>query len=159
MVWCVLCSLGDDSNLKLLNAGSYDGRSPIALARASPNPQHHSPLPHPGTALNASQPNAPATGPCDGHREIRQIATMMPSPQPLIYAELLPNIRQISVLAALPTPSDATTHVSLSKDRAILTLVHNGTTASLQLPGAIAPTYIPTQPHPTLAQLSWRIPL
>ncbi|KFY38844.1 hypothetical protein V494_04172, partial [Pseudogymnoascus sp. VKM F-4513 (FW-928)] len=73
--------------------------------------------------------------------------------------ELLPNIRQISVLAALPTPSDATTRVSLSKDRAVLTLVHNGTTASLQLPGAIAPTYTPTQPHPNLAQLSWRIPL
>ncbi|OBT92840.2 hypothetical protein VE01_09052 [Pseudogymnoascus verrucosus] len=83
---------------------------------------------------------------------------MMPSP-PLIYAELLPNIRQISVLAALPTPSDGTTRVSLSGDRAILTLVHNGATASLQLPGAIAPTYNPAQPHPNLAQLSWRIPL
>lgn len=83
----------------------------------------------------------------------------MPSTPPLIYAELLPNIRQISVLAALPTPSDATTRVSLSKDRAVLTLVHNGATASLRLPGAISPTYTPTQPHPTLAQLSWRIPL
>ncbi|KFZ02695.1 hypothetical protein V500_00022 [Pseudogymnoascus sp. VKM F-4518 (FW-2643)] len=83
----------------------------------------------------------------------------MPPPPPLIYAELLPNIRQISVLAALPTPSGATTRVSLSKDRAVLTLVHNGATASLQLPGAIAPTYTPTQPHPALAQLSWRIPL
>ena len=83
---------------------------------------------------------------------------MTPSP-PLIYAELLTNIRQISVLAALPTPSDATTRVSLSDDRAVLTLVHNGATASLQLPGAIAPTYTVTQPHPNLAQLSWRIPL
>lgn len=83
----------------------------------------------------------------------------MTSPKPLIYAELLPNIRQISVLAALPTPSDATTRVSLSADRAVLTLVHNGATASLQLPGAIAPAYTPTQPHSTLAQLSWRIPL
>ncbi|ELR01922.1 hypothetical protein VC83_04170 [Pseudogymnoascus destructans] len=84
---------------------------------------------------------------------------MMPSSPPLIYAELLPNIRQISVLAALPTPSDGTTRVSLSGDRALLTLVHNGATASLQLPGTIAPTYTATQPHPSLAQLSWRIPL
>ncbi|OBT53243.1 hypothetical protein VE04_05822 [Pseudogymnoascus sp. 24MN13] len=61
-------------------------------------------------------------------------------PPPLIYAELLPNIRQISVLAALPTPSDGTTRVSISGDSAILTLVHNGATTSLQLPGAIAPT-------------------
>ncbi|KFY49151.1 hypothetical protein V495_00693 [Pseudogymnoascus sp. VKM F-4514 (FW-929)] len=83
---------------------------------------------------------------------------MSPS-APLIYAELLPNIRQISVLAALPTPSNSTTSVSLSSDRAVLTLVHNGATASLQLPGAIAPSYTPTQPHPNLAQLSWRIPL
>ncbi|KFY76600.1 hypothetical protein V499_03807 [Pseudogymnoascus sp. VKM F-103] len=83
---------------------------------------------------------------------------MIPPP-PLIYAELLPNIRQISVLAALPTPSDGTTRVSLSGDSAILTLVHNGATTSLQLPGAIAPTYNPAQPHPNLAQLSWRIPL
>lgn len=83
----------------------------------------------------------------------------MTQPPPLIYAELLPNIRQISVLAALPTPSDATTLVSLSKDRAVLTLVHNGSTASLQLPGAIATVYAPTQPQPTLSQLSWRIPL
>ncbi|OBT80381.1 hypothetical protein VF21_00917 [Pseudogymnoascus sp. 05NY08] len=83
---------------------------------------------------------------------------MIPSP-PLIYAELLPNIRQISVLAALPTPSDGTTRVSLSGDRAILTLVHNGATTSLQLPGAIAPTYTPAQPNHNLAQISWRIPL
>ncbi|KFX98143.1 hypothetical protein O988_04506 [Pseudogymnoascus sp. VKM F-3808] len=83
---------------------------------------------------------------------------MSPS-APLIYAELLPNIRQISVLAALPTPSNSRTSVSLSSDRAVLTLVHNGATASLQLPGAIAPSYTPTQPHPNLAQLSWRIPL
>ncbi|KFY05584.1 hypothetical protein V492_08431 [Pseudogymnoascus sp. VKM F-4246] len=83
----------------------------------------------------------------------------MTSSPPLIYAELLPNIRQISVLAALPTSSDSTTRVSLSKYRAVLTLVHNGTTTSLQLPGAIAPTYTPTQPHPNLVQLSWRIPL
>ena len=163
VAWCDLCNLGDDDELKLLNAGSYDGRSPITLAtplptQASPNPQPHlfrfqAPRPQRASTQRARTP------PLRGLRETRHITTIMTSSPPLIYAELLPNIRQISVLAALPTPSDGTTRVSLSADRAVLTLVHNAATASLQLPGAIAPEYTPTQPHPSLAQLSWRIPL
>lgn len=69
IAWCDVCNLGDDDELKLLNAGSYDGRSPIALAtpplaRASPNPQPHLFRIQAPRALNAPQPNAPAPLPC-----------------------------------------------------------------------------------------------
>lgn len=78
---------------------------------------------------------------------------------PLIYAELLSNIRQISVLAALPSPSTAQTHVSLSPSRSLLQVHHAGKTTCLQLPAEISPSYTPLQPQPGLLSLSWRIPL
>lgn len=77
----------------------------------------------------------------------------------LIYAELLSNIRQISILAELPTPSDASTKVSFQSGRKYLYLLHQGTTTKLELPGEVSGTYVPQQPAPGLKQISWRIPL
>lgn len=77
----------------------------------------------------------------------------------LIYSELLSNIRQISILAELPTASDNTTQVSLSSDLKCLSLIHNGKTIQLKLPGEVNPSYIPQQPVTGLRQISWRIPL
>lgn len=77
----------------------------------------------------------------------------------LIYAELLPNIRQISILAELPTPSDASTQVSFQSGRKYLSLFHQETTTKLELPGEVIATYVPQQPAPGLKQISWRIPL
>lgn len=77
----------------------------------------------------------------------------------LIYSELLSNIRQISVLAELPTPSDSSTLVSLSQDRKCLSLLHQDKTTKLELSGDVSSAYIPQQPAAGLKQISWRIPL
>ena len=77
----------------------------------------------------------------------------------LIYAELLSNIRQISILAELPTPSDASTKVSFQSDHKHLSLFHQGTTTMLELPGEVSETCVSQQPAPGLKQSSWRIPL
>lgn len=77
----------------------------------------------------------------------------------IIYSELLSNIRQISVLAELLTPSDNSTEVFLSSDRKYLSLVHQGETTKLELPGDVNPAYTPQQPAAGLKQISWRIPL
>ena len=52
----------------------------------------------------------------------------------LIYAELLLNIRQITVFATLPTTSSAQTLVHLSSDQKSVSIVHNGERSTLQLP-------------------------
>jgi hypothetical protein len=77
----------------------------------------------------------------------------------LIYAELLANIRQITVTAALPSSSDPSTRVELSLDGQQITLHHDGKTSVLSLPGQVAPN-IPLQ-NPVLGrkELSWRLPL
>ena len=77
----------------------------------------------------------------------------------LIYAELLSNIRQVSILAELPTPSDASTEVSFQSGCKYLSLSHQGTNTKLELPGEVSATYVPQQPARGLKQISWRIPL
>jgi hypothetical protein len=81
------------------------------------------------------------------------------SKAPLIYAELLLNIRQISIIVALDTPCDATTNVELSKDGGKFILDHKGTTTPLELPGRV--TYSSQLQRPTIGskELSWRLPL
>lgn len=83
------------------------------------------------------------------------------SPSLLIYAELLANIRQISVISSLPTPSslEAKTNATLSPDGKQLTISHEGASATLNLPGVAAIDF--GLPRPTLGKLeiSWRIPL
>ena len=79
--------------------------------------------------------------------------------KPLIYAELLSNIRQVSVIAALDTPCDASTSVKLSADGQKLTLHHDGSTSFLYLPGQVAPLSQLQGPKPGIKELSWRLPL
>jgi hypothetical protein len=77
----------------------------------------------------------------------------------LMYAELLANIRQISIIAALDTPSNSATKLELSKDGAQAILHHDGHTTSLDLPGQVSsPTRLQ---NPVLGrkELSWRLPL
>ncbi|KAH7030967.1 ubiquitin-conjugating enzyme E2-binding protein [Microdochium trichocladiopsis] len=57
----------------------------------------------------------------------------------LLYAELLPNIRQISVGCLLPSPSLPQTQIAVSPDGTKLTVQHDGGTTSLQLPGRAQP--------------------
>ena len=51
-----------------------------------------------------------------------------------LYAELLLHIRQVAVLAILPTPVDATTHIGISADSRTLSLEHGGVRAIAELP-------------------------
>jgi hypothetical protein len=78
-----------------------------------------------------------------------------------LYAELLVNIRQVSIAASLDTPSDASTQVSLSADARTVNLVHRGHTVRLMLPGkaAVGGTLLPIQDRQKgTASLSWRLP-
>lgn len=77
----------------------------------------------------------------------------------LIYAELLSNIRQISVIAALESPSVASTKVELSPDGQRFLLHHGGNVNTLNLPGSALTSF--QLQHPTLGakELSWRLPL
>ncbi|ESZ94140.1 hypothetical protein SBOR_5494 [Sclerotinia borealis F-4128] len=83
----------------------------------------------------------------------------MPPIKPLIYAELLSNIRQISILAFLDTPSDPATKAELSADGTRLTLHHAEQNIKLELPGqVVANSQLRGFPVGSL-ELSWRLPL
>jgi hypothetical protein len=77
----------------------------------------------------------------------------------LIYAELLSNIRQISVIATLDTPCDASTNVELSTDGQKVILHHHGIASSLNLPDQVAPSSRLQKPVIGSKELSWRLPL
>ena len=75
-----------------------------------------------------------------------------------VYAELLSNIRQISVAVTLPSPSDASTQATIAAD--CLRVKHNDDVCTLTLPGmtsfGMGRLPIPSQATTTL---SWRLPL
>ena len=83
----------------------------------------------------------------------------MSTSNPLMYAELLSNIRQISVIAALDTPSDPATEAQLSGTGQQLILRHGGQTVELSLPGQVAPNTPLQKPLIGQQELSWRLPL
>ena len=51
-----------------------------------------------------------------------------------LYAELLLHIRQVAVLAILPTPVNSSTHIGISADSKTLSLEHGGVRAIAELP-------------------------
>ncbi|KAI1128286.1 ubiquitin-conjugating enzyme E2-binding protein [Nemania abortiva] len=77
----------------------------------------------------------------------------------LIYAELLSNIRQVSVGCTLPTPISTTTRATVATDGRALTVAHHGSSATVRLPERVAPlSQLPiTKSEGT--SLSWRLPL
>ena len=77
----------------------------------------------------------------------------------LIYAELLSNIRQISIIAVLPTPSNNKTNAALSLDRQQIILQHEGMTTSLKIPGQVDSNAQLQTPTLGKTELSWRLPL
>ncbi|KAG0648175.1 Ubiquitin-conjugating enzyme E2C-binding [Hyphodiscus hymeniophilus] len=77
----------------------------------------------------------------------------------LIYAELLNNIRQISVIAALDSPCDGSTSVELSADGQKVILHHHGHITSLKLPGQVAESSRLQKPASGNRELSWRLSL
>lgn len=78
---------------------------------------------------------------------------------PLIYAELLSNIRQISVIAVLPTASNHTTKAEISLDRTQLCLKHDNHTTLVTLPGKVATEFGLQQTSSGKKELSWRLPV
>ena len=83
----------------------------------------------------------------------------MPTSKSLIYAELLSNIRQISVIAALDAPCDPATKVELSGDGQHFVLHHETESTILILPGRVAPNAQLQKPALGSKELSWRLPL
>ena len=80
--------------------------------------------------------------------------------QILLYAELLPNIRQISLAVSLPSLSDASTRVTIAADGVEVKLAHRGEVRTLRLPAkaALGAVALPVQKF-GVETLSWRLPL
>lgn len=74
-----------------------------------------------------------------------------------LYAELLTNIRQVAVTATLPTEQNGQTRVTLSSDRKLLSVSHNGQTESVQLPCEIASNAVPTLPLSQTKHISFQL--
>lgn len=55
-----------------------------------------------------------------------------------LYAELLPNLRRISLAASFPSPTDATTRVTLASDGTTVEVAHHGEMSRLELPAKAA---------------------
>lgn len=84
----------------------------------------------------------------------------MASADSALYAELLTNIRQISLAASLPSPCDASTQISISSDCRTIQLKHRGSTSSLVLPAKVSrgSTLLPIQDKQKgSTSLSWRL--
>ena len=87
---------------------------------------------------------------------------MSPPTDCSLYAELLANIRQISLAASLPSPSDGSTQATLSADCRTVELRHRGSACQLTLPAraALGGARLPIQDKQKGGcMLSWRLPL
>ncbi|UQC80440.1 uncharacterized protein CLUP02_05923 [Colletotrichum lupini] len=87
---------------------------------------------------------------------------------PTIYAELLTNIRQLSIAVTLSSPAGGQTRALIAPNGETLHIHHAGTETSFPLPGRVlaqagAPTALPTPPPSASSSasqtLSWRLPL
>ncbi|KAI0444823.1 ubiquitin-conjugating enzyme E2C-binding protein [Xylaria telfairii] len=84
---------------------------------------------------------------------------MPPSQRILIYAELLSNIRQVSVGCTLPTPISEATRVTVAPDGWALTVAHDGSSETIRLPESVALfSQLPIRESGGTG-LSWRLPL
>lgn len=89
-------------------------------------------------------------------------AVNMTITQTTLYAEALSNIRQVSIVATLPTPADAFTTAKLIKkhqEGVCFELSHNYTKTSIELPGLVDSSSALQHPHHGRTELSWRLPV
>lgn len=77
----------------------------------------------------------------------------------LIYAELLTNIRQITVKTSLPTPADHTTSAEIFDEGRKFRISHNGATGELELPSTAPVKGTLPLSHKGSVDLTWRLPL
>ena len=76
-----------------------------------------------------------------------------------IYAELLLNIRQITVVVSLPSPYNDATNVRLSDDRRSLSVIHDGRHMTVRLPAPVRHVPNPTVAPGSTRALSFRLPI
>ncbi|KAJ6445921.1 ubiquitin-conjugating enzyme E2C-binding protein [Purpureocillium lavendulum] len=88
------------------------------------------------------------------------MAATQPAPGIAIYAELLANIRQVSVGATLPSPPDASTVAEVFDAGQRLRIRHHGQSEVLNLPASVATgsAGLPVAQGPSAA-LNWRLPV
>ncbi len=87
------------------------------------------------------------------------MAPQLPDIDISIYAELLENIRQVSVVATLKTLSDPSTKAWIDSDGTVIKVEHHGRAQSMTLPAqAMKSSSLPVPQKPS-KQLRWRIPL
>ncbi|KAG6031415.1 hypothetical protein E4U41_007577 [Claviceps citrina] len=76
----------------------------------------------------------------------------------ILYAELLSNIRQVSIAATLPSPPKPDTVARVAEDGQRFCLEHDGLVHTLHLPGLVSKTLLrPAQG--ASRHLTWRLPL
>lgn len=74
-----------------------------------------------------------------------------------LYAELLLNIRQVTVFITLPTVFNSKTHIKISPNRRSLLVTHNGDQSVLELPSRIASSAAIKVPATQVKELSFRL--
>jgi len=74
-----------------------------------------------------------------------------------LYAEILANIRQVSLFASLQTAKNEETRIDISSDRRIITVLHDGEKASLFLPTGIGGSTEVTIPVEKKKEVSLRL--
>ncbi|KPM43831.1 hypothetical protein AK830_g2713 [Neonectria ditissima] len=84
---------------------------------------------------------------------------MSPASGILIYAELLFNIRQVSVVVALSSPVDASTKAEISEHGRQVQVVHQGQTETVTLPVQVVPLAALPILKQGILDLSWRLPV
>jgi ubiquitin-protein ligase E3 D len=78
----------------------------------------------------------------------------------LLYAELLSNIRQVSVAATLPSAADQSTKATVLGGGTRVRVQHGSCSAELDLPGTVAASIqLPIERQQQSQGLSWRLPL
>ena len=75
-----------------------------------------------------------------------------------LYAELLLNIRQVTVVATLPSSSNKNTKVEISESCTAIIVHHEEETVALSLPCQVLRTGILEIPKPPSSELSFRLP-
>ncbi|KAG5952710.1 hypothetical protein E4U53_000089 [Claviceps sorghi] len=76
----------------------------------------------------------------------------------ILYAELLSNIRQVSIAATLSSPPTSDTVARVTEDGRQLHLQHDGFRSTLHLPAVVAKTSL-RPAHGASRHLTWRLPL
>ncbi|KHN99927.1 Ubiquitin-conjugating enzyme E2C-binding protein [Metarhizium album ARSEF 1941] len=76
-----------------------------------------------------------------------------------VYAELLSNIRQVSIAASLPSPPDKRTVARVLDGGRRLRIEHDGQAETLDLPGTVLVNATLQVPQSASRELTWRLPL